>query len=127
MLMVSSGGASSPSPTDSERNLQSLSDFAMDIVVEVVRYDDRLVLDRLQNVLALGDPVQLEHRPLDLRNDAPVEPRMHRERLGRHFLRSGEHAQLLTLLRRKGVEAPGHSAAGRRLAFENRLVDRIVR
>src|SRR4030095_4725966 len=96
--MGSSGGASSSSSTHSERNLQSRSDVAMDVVVEVVRYDDLLVLDRLQNVLALGGPVQLEHRPLDLRNDAPVEPRMHCERLGRHFLRPGEHAQLFPLL-----------------------------
>src|SRR5262245_44222148 len=125
--MVSPGGASSPSPTGSERNLQSLSDFAMDVVVEVVRDDDLLVLDRLEDVLALGGPVQLEHRALDLRDDAPVESRMHGKGLGRNLLRPGEHHQLLALLRRAGIDASGYPAAGHRLALENRLVDRVVR
>src|SRR5215510_4111712 len=125
--MVFSGGASSPSSTSSERNLKSLSDFTVDVVVEVVRDDDLFVLDRLEDVLALRSPVQLDHRALDLRDDAPVEPWMHGEGLRRNLLRLSEDNQLLALLRWKGIEAPGHSAAGGGLALENRLVDRVVR
>src|SRR5438093_8767956 len=110
----------------SEWNLQSLSDVAVNVVVEIVRYDDVLVLDGAEDVLSFGSPVELEHRPLDLRDDAPVEPRMHRERLGRHFLRPGEHDELLALLRWKSVEAPRNSAAGRRRALDDRAIHLVV-
>src|SRR3989442_7631890 len=57
----------------SEGNLQPLGDFAMDVVVKVVRNDDLLVLNACENVPSFGRPVQLEEGSLDLRDDAPVE------------------------------------------------------
>src|SRR2546422_5841224 len=46
----------------SEGNLQPLGDFAMDVVVKVVRNDDLLVLNACEYVPSFRRPVQLEER-----------------------------------------------------------------
>src|SRR5438094_8276865 len=93
---------------DSEGNLQPLGDFAMDVVVKVVRNDDLLVLNGRQDVLPFWHPVELEERPLDLRDDAPVEPRMNRKGLWRDLLGPPQNDESLALCRIQRVETPGH-------------------
>src|SRR2546422_10554217 len=79
----------------SEGNLQPLSDIAMDVVVEVVRNDDLLVLNACENVPSFRRPVQLEKRPLDLRDDAPEEPRVNRKGLRSDLLGPRENGEFL--------------------------------
>src|SRR5213594_801525 len=83
----------------SEGNLQPLGDFAMDVVVKVVRNDDLLVLNACENVPSFGRPVQLEEGPLDLRDDAPVEPGMNGKGLWRDLFSPRENGEFLALRR----------------------------
>src|SRR3989475_11473920 len=103
----------------SEGNLQPLGDFTMDVVVKVVRNDDLLVLNGCEDVRSFRRPVEPEERPLDLRDDAPVEPRMNRKGLWSDLLGSRENDEPLTLCRIERVETPGDTARGGRTAFED--------
>src|SRR5438132_7118012 len=112
---------------DSEGNLQPLGDFAMDVVVKVVRNDDLLVLNACENVPSFGRPVQFEEGPLDLRDDAPVEPGMNGKGLWRDLFSPRENGELLALGGIECAETPGDDTGGHRLAVEHRTERRIVR
>src|SRR3989449_6193329 len=111
----------------SEGNLQPLGDFAMDVVVKVVRNDDLLVLNACEYVPSFRRPVQLEEGPLDLRDDAPVEPGMNGKGLWRDLFSPRENGEFLALRRIERIETPGDDAGGHRLAVEDRPERRIVR
>src|SRR3989475_7859343 len=72
-------------------------------------------------------PVQLEEGPLDLRDDAPVEPGMNGKGLWRDLFSPRENGEFLALRRIERIETPGDDAGGHRLAVEDRPERRIVR
>src|SRR5437667_12805159 len=82
---------------DSEGNLQPLGDFAMNVVVKVVRNDDLLILNACENIPSFRRRVQFEQGRLDLRDNAPVEPGMNGKGLWRDLFSPREKVALLTL------------------------------